>query len=123
MKKFYDTCALLNAGERAFAEPFYISMVTLRELENIKTSRNKDAEVKHKARKVTRLLDSHPEMYTVANYATVIPSTSIALHDGSPDYLICYDAAILQTLKILIGGRVHCVFCDILQKKFHLVSP
>lgn len=22
MKKFYDTCALLNAGERAFAEPF-----------------------------------------------------------------------------------------------------
>lgn len=53
MKKFYDTCALLNAGERAFAEPFYISMVTLRELENIKTSRSKDAEVKHKARKVT----------------------------------------------------------------------
>ena len=45
MKKFYDTCALLNAGERAFAEPFYISMVTLRELENIKTSRSKDAEV------------------------------------------------------------------------------
>ena len=43
MKKFYDTCALLNAGERAFAEPFYISMVTLRELENIKTSRSKDA--------------------------------------------------------------------------------
>lgn len=93
MKKFYDTCALLNAGERAFAEHFYISMVTLRELENIKTSRNKDAEVKHKARKVTRLLNGHPEMYTVANYATVIPSTSIALHDGSPDYLICYDAA------------------------------
>lgn len=69
MKKFYDTCALLNAGEKAFAEPFCVSLITLRELENIKTSRNKDAEIKHKARKVTRLLANHPEMYEVSGYA------------------------------------------------------
>ena len=42
MKKFYDTCALLNLGVKAFDEPFVVAMQTLRELESIKTSRNKD---------------------------------------------------------------------------------
>lgn len=60
MKKFYDTCALLNAGEKAFGGAFLCFAYHLRELENIKTSRNKDAEIKHKARKVTRLLGKSP---------------------------------------------------------------
>lgn len=86
MKKFYDTCALLNAGERAFAEPFCVSLITLRELENIKTSRNKDAEIKHKARKVTRLLANHPEMYEVSGYAMRLNSELDA------DSMICLSA-------------------------------
>lgn len=86
MKKFYDTCALLNAGEKAFAEPFCVSLITLRELENIKTSRSKDAEIKHKARKVTRLLANHPEMYEVSGYAMRLNSELDA------DSMICLSA-------------------------------
>lgn len=86
MKKFYDTCALLNAGEKAFAEPFCVSLITLRELENIKTSRNKDAEIKHKARKVTRLLANHPEMYEVSGHAMRLNSELDA------DSMICLSA-------------------------------
>ena len=47
MKKLYDTCSLLDLQEKAFEEEFYISLVTLQELENIKTSANKDAEIKY----------------------------------------------------------------------------
>lgn len=65
MKKFYDTCSLLDLQEKAFEEPFYISLVTLQELENIKTSANKDAEIKYKARKITRLLAENEDLYTV----------------------------------------------------------
>ena len=65
MKKFYDTCSLLDLQEKAFEEPFYISLVTLQELENIKTSANKDAEIKYKARKITRLLAENEDLYDV----------------------------------------------------------
>ena len=57
--KFYDTCALLNLRERAFEEPFYISSVTLTELEDIKTSAKKDEETKWKARQVVKLLSNN----------------------------------------------------------------
>ena len=60
--KFYDTNALLNLGEKAFTEKFAIADITLRELESIKTNRNKDEEVKHKARKVAHLLDEHSDL-------------------------------------------------------------
>lgn len=63
--KFYDTNALLNLGEKAFSEKFAIADITLRELESIKTNRNKDEEVKHKARKVSHLLDEHSDMIIV----------------------------------------------------------
>lgn len=57
--KFYDTCALLNLRERAFEESFYISSVTLTELEDIKTSAKKDEETKWKARQVVKLLSNN----------------------------------------------------------------
>ena len=63
--KFYDTNALLNLGEKAFSEKFAIADITLRELESIKTNRNKDEEVKHKARKISRLLDEHYDLVKV----------------------------------------------------------
>ena len=57
--KFYDTNALLLLQEKAFEERFAISDVTLRELENIKTSNTKSEDVKYKARKLSHLLDDH----------------------------------------------------------------
>ena len=38
MTAFYDTSSLLLAQERAFDEPFYLSSVTVAELELIKVS-------------------------------------------------------------------------------------
>lgn len=58
---FYDTCALLNMGESAFDEDFFISVYTLSELESIKTSRTKDESVRYRARRMTKLLDEYRE--------------------------------------------------------------
>lgn len=62
---FLDTNALLNLGNNAFKENFIISQKTLEEIENIKSSSNKDGEVKWKARNISRLLDVNYGNYTV----------------------------------------------------------
>lgn len=56
--KFYDTNAILKLQNKILEdnEKFLISSVTLQELENIKTSRNKDDETKYNARKALHLL-------------------------------------------------------------------
>ncbi len=65
--KFYDTCSLLLAQEKAFedSEIFGVSSVTLQEIESIKTSSNKDENIKFKARKLIKLLDKNYEKYKV----------------------------------------------------------
>lgn len=63
--KFYDTSSLLLAQEKAFEEHFYLSSVTLSELEHIKVSETKPQEIKHKARNLVRILNSHPDSFTV----------------------------------------------------------
>lgn len=72
MTYFYDTCSLLNLQEKVFEdnEIFYISHITLQELESIKTAYNKDEETKFKARKLLRLLVSHEGNYNVIFYNT-----------------------------------------------------
>ena len=69
MTKFYDTSSLLLEGNLfAENERFSISSITLEELENIKTSSNKDADVKFNARKLLRELDAHMGEYDVILY-------------------------------------------------------
>ena len=65
--KFYDTSSLLLKAGNLFddEEHIVISSITLEELENIKTSANKDLEVKHAAREILRQLDQHPFNYEV----------------------------------------------------------
>ena len=57
---FYDTCSLLNNYNVIFkninASPFVISNITLGELEEIKTSKFKDDDIKFKAKTVTQLV-------------------------------------------------------------------
>lgn len=69
MIKFYDTCALLN-NMKIFKsnENFIISSITLKELENIKSSYTKDEETKYKARKLIHLLSENKDKYTVCLY-------------------------------------------------------
>ena len=80
---FYDTNALLKLGEKVYedGDRFFISSVTLQELEDIKTSSRKDEEVKQRAKNAIRLLDNNEGKYTVV------------FHSGSAniphDYQIC----------------------------------
>ena len=69
-KKFYDTCSLLAEidNDNLFAKRFYISSISLHELENIKTSKNKTEDIRYKARKLSHLLDEHYNDYDVAVY-------------------------------------------------------
>ena len=64
---FYDTSSLLLKTDNLFnsEEHIIISSITLSELENIKTSNSKDADIKQSARKLIRLLAENPDFYTV----------------------------------------------------------
>ena len=64
---FYDTCSLLSELHKAFQtnEKFYISDITLVELENIKTSNFKDEETKYNARLLLHLLEKNEDKYEI----------------------------------------------------------
>ena len=67
MTKFYDTNALLFLQSDILKqkEKFIISNITLKELEQIKTSGTKDEEIKWLARKVLHLLAENEDKYEV----------------------------------------------------------
>ena len=67
MSNFYDTCSLLLKANNLFEkeEQFVISSITLEELEEIKTSVSKDADIKYSARQLLRLLDEHIDEYKI----------------------------------------------------------
>lgn len=65
MKKFYDTNALLELQDIVFDDYFFISSKTLEEIENIKISSNKDADVKYKARHIANLLYDNRDKFGV----------------------------------------------------------
>ena len=67
MKYFYDTNVLLHGDKKYFEQNFYISSVTLEELENIKTE-SKNQELKLKARRVLRWLINNREKYQIIIY-------------------------------------------------------
>lgn len=71
MLKFYDTCVLLDYGDEIFQQEkdnFFVSDITLTELEEIKTSYKKDESIKAKARHLLKLFDKYPNKYTVIVY-------------------------------------------------------
>lgn len=98
---FYDTCSLLSAQKKAFEAPekFYISSITLKELENIKTSGTKDEETKYKARTLLNLLDKYEDKYEVILYHNSYASI-IEIHDfeNIPDNKIIACACHLKDL-------------------------
>ena len=68
MIRFLDTCACLDLQERAFESMFYISIITLNEMEEIKTSRTKDDEIKFEVRKFLNLLKFNEDKFKVILY-------------------------------------------------------
>lgn len=77
--KFYDTNALLELQEEVLGEKFAISSVTLEELENIKTAKNKTEEIRYKARKIVHILDENRDKYEVIVYNKKIEQDIITL--------------------------------------------
>lgn len=95
--KFYDTCSLLLGGESIFDsnQKFLISSITLKELENIKTSSNKDADVKYNARLLLHLLDKNVDKYiTIAHKTAYEQSIINAGFEINNDTKILSDAVI-----------------------------
>lgn len=67
---FYDTSSLMLCDEKMFQQgQVVISNVSLRELEDIKTSARKTEEQKACGRRLTRLLDEHIGEYEVINFS------------------------------------------------------
>lgn len=90
---FFDTNALLILQELAFENMFYISQKTLEEIENIKTSSNKDNEIKYSARKLAHLLIENENKYRVIetdkNIYDIINKLNV---DVTPDNIILASA-------------------------------
>ena len=68
MVKFYDTNALLNGDYLDDKEVFYISNLTITELENIKNNPKKDPDIKYKARQVIKWLSNNENRFTTVVY-------------------------------------------------------
>ena len=69
--KCYDTCSLLEQAGHLFDSDDFtlvISSITLEELESIKTSGNKDPDVKYAARKVLTDMDEHYGAFEIVLY-------------------------------------------------------
>jgi predicted ribonuclease YlaK len=127
MTYFYDTCALLNKQSGILNSFFYISNISLKELENIKTSNTKDESTKYTARKIIKMLDDHEDMYKVVDYDkkwdielsnySVLPESNdskiilCALHANSKveDLVFCTDDICCKLLAIDLGLQVHYI--------------
>lgn len=88
--KFYDTNIIINNYSNLDKENFIISSVTLEELENIKTNKNKTDDIKYRARQATKWLLEHEENYNVVIYQHVHEDI-INEHqlESTPDTKIC----------------------------------
>ncbi len=100
--KFYDTSSLLINSNSLFEdkEPFIISSITLDELEHIKTSANKDADIKYTARHLINILDEH-----IGEYKVVVFNEKMTRP--------------LKRAKIFINNDARILACALRYKKKH----
>lgn len=93
MIKFYDTCSLLSELSSAFntEDEICISDITLKELEEIKTSSKKDEEIKYNARLLLHLLEENEDKIVISiTYSDVVEKTlkEFALPDNNDNKII-----------------------------------
>ena len=99
---------------KIFEDRFFISSITLQELENIKTSRNKDEETKYKARKILHLLDENMDKYDVVIYSTAMENYIIEKQvEVTPDTKIIScasfsDGIILNNNLVFVTNDIAC---------------
>ena len=96
MTKIYDTSSLLLVADDIFdkQEKIVITSITLKELERIKTSANKDSNVKYAARQLLHLLDQYPEKYICeiyfSQYLTELQKYDLEVNDDSKILVTAY---------------------------------
>ena len=93
---FYDTCALLEAQQTIFEnnKKILISSITIKELEDIKTSSRKDEEIKYAARKLLHLLNQNEDKYEIIlygnSYDEYIHNFNLPVNDDSRIIISAY---------------------------------
>lgn len=115
MTKFYDTSALLNILEGGFKdnEKFYISSITLKELEGIKTNPNKDPDTKYKARQLVRLLNKYPSAYEVIYFTPAIAKLLKKypiLSESNDSYIILSALSLKKKNLVFYTDDILCKF-------------
>lgn len=97
--KFLDTNALILLQSKAFEEPFIISSITLNELEQIKTSKTKDEEIKWAVRQVLRALSENEDKYEIevykSHYDDEIKTLDLPLSEDSK-IIVCAKEAFIR---------------------------
>lgn len=114
MTNFYDTSSLLiKIPDSAFA----ISSITLTELEGIKTSFNKDYEIKSKARRVSSWLSEHMGQYKVIRYSpsmlNLLPEEIEINNDAK--IIACALSLGKENVKIFTNDNNFFLFCTELE--------
>lgn len=112
--KFYDTNILLDAAKEIFEnnETFYISNISLSELESIKRSATKDESVKYAARCVIHLLNDNPDKYSVINYITsyddILKEYYLPQHADSQIIISAYVVSIMHPDLVFVTNDLAC---------------
>ena len=89
MTKFVDTNVLLSQIDQLEKEDFFLlSSISITELEDIKTNRNKTDQTRFQARNIVRFLDKNPDKYKVIVYAPNIEYAIRSTLDDTPDVKI-----------------------------------
>lgn len=120
--KFFDTNSLLLLQSQVFKEKFLISSVTLNELEQIKTSKTKDEEVRWAARQVLRLLADNEDKYEIelykSHYDEEIKALDLPISEDSKIILCakksfirreCLDTGVFVTEDLACKKLAECV--------------
>lgn len=114
MTYFYDTCSLLNGMTKIFnsKDKFYISSITLKEIEGIKTSSTKDADIKYKARKLGKLLKSKEEKYEIIPYnltwdQEIAEMPYLPLNDDSRIIYTAYNLSAMEGV-VFVTADLNC---------------
>ena len=110
MTKIYDTSSLLIKAEELFNtnDKIVITNISLKELENIKTSTNKDSNIKYIARQLLHQFDENPNRYTCIIYKSTfekwLQESSIEINNDGKILATAYDY--LQSHQ-----NEECIFC------------
>lgn len=100
MTKFFDTNIFISMLDTIKGEEFFLlSSVTLLELEEIKSNKNKTEDVRYAARNAVRFLNDFPDKYKIIVYSpSVSYSVKCSLED-TPDIRIIQCASYAKTVS------------------------